>query len=170
MERRYGLSHVKNAPFLTRVPSYPMYFLFARTGAVSDFTARVWQTTSMSKVSAFHNISETSGDSMATKIATSEGSSRSNATWFTGKTKGSGSVDIDESTEATEEEKSLQRANSQTTSSATVIECECFPVPRDAYTNRATLFSWEGKVLVAFSTWFSSSVHDDIKQNNEVDR
>ncbi|CAN0246322.1 unnamed protein product, partial [Ectocarpus sp. 12 AP-2014] len=92
------------------------------TGAVSDFTARVWQTTSMSKVSAFHNISETSGDSMATKIATSEGSSRSNATWFTGKTKGSGNATTDETTEASEEEKSLQRANSQTTSSATVIE------------------------------------------------
>lgn len=154
-------------PPLTRLPSYLTYLLFERTGAVSDFTARVWQTTSMSKVSAFHNISETSGDSMATKIATSEGSSRSNATWFTGKNKGSGNATAGGATEASEEEKSLQRANSQTTSSATVIECKCCSVPV-THTPIVQLI-FHGKVLVAFSTRFYSNVHDEVKQYNEGD-
>lgn len=78
----------------------------------------------MSKAAAFHSISENAGTSVANKVATSEGSSRSNATWFTGKSGGSGQQTENEETEASEEEVSLREANSALTSSATVIECE----------------------------------------------
>ncbi|CAM9960935.1 unnamed protein product, partial [Hapterophycus canaliculatus] len=92
------------------------------TGAVSDFTASVWQTTSMSKAAAFHSISENAGTSVANKVATSEGSSSSNATWFTAKTGGKGKQNVEGTTETSEEELSLRTANSSMTSSATVIE------------------------------------------------
>lgn len=79
----------------------------------------------MSKASAFHNISDTAGNSMARRIATSDGTSGSGGGWFSS-SKGANSTQTDtQFNTETAEEKTMQRVEERETRSATVIECEC---------------------------------------------
>lgn len=84
----------------------------------------MWQTTSISKASAFHNISEHAGNSMAVTIATSEGSSASGGTFLATASGSSGKTDLSEKKETEIKEMEKKRSLESSTSTATVIECE----------------------------------------------
>lgn len=95
-----------------------------RTGHVSNFEANVWQSTSMSKASAFHSIINTAGSTVANTIATSAGASVGISGYGASV---SGSADAASSTAnnaAQEEKRQLKKFTESTTSTATVIECE----------------------------------------------
>ena len=98
--------------------------LAGRTGAVANFEASVWQTTSVSKATAFHNISDTAGNSMAIRIATSEGGSASGGGWFASASGSSSSESNFESKKETVEERTRKYLEERETRSATVIECK----------------------------------------------
>lgn len=95
-----------------------------RTGPVSNFESNVWQSTSLSKASAFHSISNTAGSTVANKIATSAGASASVSGYgasVSGSVEGTSSG---EKTAAEEESSQMKTFTESTTSTATVIECE----------------------------------------------
>lgn len=95
-----------------------------RTGAVANFEAQVWQSTSVAKASSFHKISEHAGNSVAVQTTSSKGGSASASAPF-GSVSGSHSTETEDGTGGTNvEEGEGSSADQTTTSTATVIECE----------------------------------------------
>ncbi|CAM9095802.1 unnamed protein product, partial [Laminaria digitata] len=92
------------------------------TGAVANFEANVWQTTSVSKASNFLKISENAGSSMAERIATSEGGSGSASFFFASASGSSGKTDLSEKTDAEVKEFERVRSTKNSASTATAIE------------------------------------------------
>ncbi len=84
----------------------------------------MWQTTSVSKATAFHNISDTAGNSMATRIATSEGGSSSGGGWFSSNSGSSGNGQNTETNTETVEQEERKFLEERSTRSATVVECK----------------------------------------------
>ncbi|CAM9286827.1 unnamed protein product, partial [Laminaria digitata] len=121
----YGMNFFASTTDIVLKPYTPLLAapsFVEMTGAVANFEANVWQTTSVSKASTFHKISEHAGNSMAVKIATSEGGSASASGFFASASGSSGKTDLSGKSET--EVKDLERTRSakSSTSTATVIE------------------------------------------------